>query len=142
MKWVSKGRCYRQLKGTTDFSISALAPAQLARRTMISTLGYFLMELCMRCRLTAGRFDPASAGQEMVAGRPPAPAGCRPSAAERGRGGRATWRGARAQEERAEARAGSGEQKIIRPRFLTSDPCQSQLPLGLMQSLTFIYISF
>lgn len=74
MKWVSKGRCYRQLKGTTDFSISALAPAQLARRTMISTLGYFLMELCMRCRLTAGRFDPASDGQEMVAGRPPAPA--------------------------------------------------------------------
>lgn len=74
MKWVSKGRCYRQLKGTTDFSISALAPAQLARRTMISTLGYFLMELCMRCRLTAGRFDPASARQEMVAGRPPAPA--------------------------------------------------------------------
>jgi len=53
MKWVSKGRCYRQLKGTTDFSISALAPAQLARRTMISTLGYFLMELCTWCRLGA-----------------------------------------------------------------------------------------
>lgn len=74
MKWVSKGRCYRQLKGTTDFSISALAPAQLVWRTMISTLGYFLMELCMPCQRTAGPLEPLFAGQEMVARQTPVPA--------------------------------------------------------------------
>lgn len=45
----------------------------------------------------------------------------------------------------AKARAGSStEQKIIRPRFLTSDPCQSELPLGLFDAKPdiFIYISF
>lgn len=35
MKWVSKGRCLRRLKGTTDFSISARASARLVPRTMI-----------------------------------------------------------------------------------------------------------
>lgn len=71
MKWVSKGRCYRQLKGTTDFSISALAPAQLVRRTMISTLGYFLMELCMPRQLTARPSEPPFSGWAVVAGQTP-----------------------------------------------------------------------
>lgn len=74
MKWVSKGRCYRQLKGTTDFSVSALAPAQLVRRTMISTLGYFQMELGMPRQRVPGPFEPPFAAREMGVRQHPAPA--------------------------------------------------------------------
>lgn len=56
------------------------------------------------------------------------------------------WLGAREEEEEmAEARAGSSAaQEIIRPHFLTSDSCQSELPLGLFDAKPdiFIYIPF
>lgn len=59
---------------------------------------------------------------------------------------RDAWPGAREEEEEvAEARAGSSaQQKIIRPHFLTSDPCQSELPPGLFDAKPdiFIYVSF
>lgn len=48
------------------------------------------------------------------------------------------------EEEMAEARAGSSAEQKIRPHFLTSDPCQSELPLGLFDAKPeiFICISF
>lgn len=57
---------------------------------------------------------------------------------------RDAWLGAKEEEEMAEARAGSSAEQKIRPHFLTSDPCQSELPLGLFDAKPdiFIYISF
>lgn len=54
------------------------------------------------------------------------------------------WLG-RLEQERAGARAAaSAGQRIIKPHFLTADPCQSQLPLGLFDAKPdiFIYVSF